>query len=78
MKVVILFLIYFLLNNHLFAADSIVVNSPEKKIQVTVRYKAKLSYTIKFLEQIILQPSYIDITLNNGKTYDKDQAGCNS
>ena len=73
MKVVILFLIYFLLNNHLFAADSIVVNSPDKKIQVTVRYKAKLSYTIKFLEQIILQPSYIDITLNNGKSLSDDQ-----
>ena len=72
MKIVILILISFQIRNYLFAADSLVVNSPDKKIQVTVRYKTKLSYTIKYLDQLILQPSYIDIFLSDGKSLSGD------
>ena len=68
MKNIILFLICFQLCNDLTAADKIVISSPDNKIQVTVDYKDKLSYYIKFQDKIILQPSYIDITLNSGKS----------
>ena len=73
MKVVVFFLIYFLFNNSLFASDSVVVNSPDKNIQVTLYYKSRLSYSIKFQGQIILQPSFIDITLDNGRSLSDDQ-----
>src|SRR6476659_7593768 len=66
MKVGILFLTAIQLYTNLFAADSVVINSPNKKIQVTVHYKTRLSYTIKYQGELILQPSFIDLILNNG------------
>lgn len=68
MKSVILFLLCFQLGTDLSASEKIVITSPDKKIEVTVDNKDKLSYSVKFLNQTILQPSYIDITLNNGKS----------
>src|ERR1700745_3658830 len=50
----------------LFAADSLTVSSPDKKIDVTVYYKDKLSYSVKFLGKTILLPSVIDLQLQNG------------
>jgi alpha-glucosidase len=72
MKAIVLVLLFFQLFGHSFAADSIVVTSPDKKIQVAVHYATRLSYTIRFRDQLILQPSFIDITLNDGKSLSDD------
>ncbi|MCW3106684.1 MAG: alpha-glucosidase [Segetibacter sp.] len=50
----------------------VVVNSPDKKISLTVNNKGKLSYTIKYEGSIILQPSNIDLTLDNGTSLSND------
>jgi alpha-glucosidase len=52
---------------YLRAADSLTVSSPDKKIDVTVHYKDKLSYSIRYLGEQILLPSFIDVKLQNGK-----------
>ncbi len=67
MKLIFLFVISFLLSINLFAADSILVNSPDKKISLTVHFKNKITYTINYGNEIILQPSLIDILLVNGQ-----------
>src|SRR4029079_17961433 len=60
---------FFLLAVHyLHAADSLVVHSPDKKIDVTVYYKDKLRYSVTFLGKTILLPSVIDLQLQNGKS----------
>jgi alpha-glucosidase len=55
-----------------FAADSITVYSPNKKITVTVYYSNKLSYSLRYQNTILLQPSFIDLTLNDGKSLSDD------
>jgi alpha-glucosidase len=71
MKNLIVFL-FFLLALRLLAADSLAVSSPDKKIDVTVYYKDKLSYSVKYLGKIILLPSVIDLELQNGKKLSDD------
>ena len=64
---------FFLLAFHyLHAADSLVVHSPDKRIDVTVYYKDKLSYSIRYLGKPILLPSVIDLQLQNGKRLSDD------
>src|SRR5687767_5473334 len=72
MKVLTFSLIFFQLCTKLFAADSLMLSSPDKKISVTVHYENRLSYSIKYQDELILQPSYIDLTLNNGKSLSDD------
>jgi alpha-glucosidase len=67
MKTLVIFLFFFGACNDLLAADSLAISSPDKKIDVTVYYKSKLSYSIKYQGNIILLPSYIDLQLANGK-----------
>src|SRR6185437_4994210 len=50
-----------------YAADSVVVHSPGKNISVSVYYKDKITYTINYGEETILQPSLIDLVLENGQ-----------
>ncbi len=71
-KHLILILISSQLSTRLSAADSVIVSSPDKKISITVHYKNRLSYSVKYHEELILQPSYIDLTLNNGKSLSDD------
>jgi len=66
MKVSLLLIIFFSLITNLFAADSVTVNSPNKKISVTVHYKNKIAFTINYGNEIILKPSLINILLENG------------
>jgi alpha-glucosidase len=56
----------------LFAADSLIVNSPDKKIQVVINYKNRLVYSIKYEGNFVLQPSKIDLILDNGKALSDD------
>lgn len=49
----------------LFAADSLLVYSPDKKITVAIHCKDHISYTIKYNEKIILQPSEIDLLVKD-------------
>ena len=72
MKNLIVFLFFLLAFQRLFAADSLAVSSPDKKIDVTVYYKDKLSYSIKYLGKPILLPSVIDLQLQNGKKLSDD------
>lgn len=45
----------------LFAQDSTLVYSPDKKIILTVKYHGRISYTIKYDDKVILQPSAINL-----------------
>jgi alpha-glucosidase len=72
MKYSIAFLFSLLAFHYLHAADSLVVYSPDKKIDVTVYYKDKLSYSINYLGKPILLPSVIDLQLQNGKRLSDD------
>ena len=72
MRISILLIIFF---NHfaaVYAADSIVVHSPDKKVSVSVYYQDKITYTINYGEETILQPSLIDLVLENGQQLSDD------
>jgi hypothetical protein len=72
MRFLLLLIIFFNLCTNIFAADSIVVYSPDKKISVSVHYKDKITYTINYGDETILQPSMIDIILENGLRLSND------
>lgn len=67
MKVSLFLIIFFQFFTNVVAADSVIVNSPDKKISVTVNYTDKITYTITYENEIILQPSLIDLILENGQ-----------
>src|SRR4029078_10487077 len=52
---------------YLHAADSLTINSPDKKIEVIVHYTGRLRYSINYLHKPILLSSFIDMELQNGK-----------
>ena len=72
MKKVLYFIVFIELYAVSFATDSIAVYSPDKKIAVTVNFANKLSYSIRYLNTSLLLPSYIDLTLYNGKSLSND------
>lgn len=49
----------------LFASDSLLITSPDKKIVVAVYFKNDISYTIKYDGKTILHPSFIDLIPEN-------------
>jgi len=56
----------------LLAADSLTVSSPDKKIDVVIHFKEKVSYSINYLGKAILLSSEIDLQLQNGKRLSDD------
>src|SRR4030095_13528220 len=72
MKNLISGLFFLLACQYLLAADSLIVNSPDKKISVTVHYKGQLSYSVEYLGNTILLQSVIDLQLQNGKKLSDD------
>lgn len=72
MKDLITILFFLLTCQHLLAADSLTVNSPDKKIGVTVYYKDKLRYSINYLGKTIVLPSVIDLQLQDDKKLSDD------
>src|SRR5947207_5041193 len=72
MKSFIFLLVLLQMGTNLFAADSLQVNSPDKKITVTVYYKEKISYTVKYNNELILQPSTIDLAVEGYKNLSAD------
>lgn len=72
MKYSIAFLFSLLAFHCLHAADSVVVYSPDKKIDVTLHYRDKLSYSINYLGKPILLSSVIDLQLQNGQRLSDD------
>jgi len=72
MKNLIWFLFFLCAFQHLLAADSLTVSSPDKKIDVVIHSKDKLSYSINYLGKPILLPSEIDMQLQNGKNLSDD------
>lgn len=72
MKQIHLLIFCFLCAQNSQAKKVLAVHSPDNKINVTVILDKKLSYTIEFLGKLILQPSYIDIILDNGKKLTND------
>ncbi|HMO62489.1 MAG TPA: glycoside hydrolase family 97 protein [Ferruginibacter sp.] len=65
MKLLYCFIVLSVANTSLFATDSLLVSSPDKKITVTVFVNNSISYTVKYEGNIILQPSSIDLVLQN-------------
>ena len=72
MKVPILLTIFIQLFSNIFAADSVIVYSPDKNISVSIHYKDKITYTINYGKETILQPSLIDLVLENGQRLSGD------
>jgi alpha-glucosidase len=72
MKILIVVLSSFSLLSHALAADSLVINSPDRRIEVTVSYKNKLTYSIKHQGNAILLSSFIDLQLSDGKSLSDD------
>ncbi len=64
--------VFLLFNICVFAADSLVVSSPDKKIKLSLHHKAHLSYTIRFLNEVVIQSSKVDLLLANGKSLSAD------
>lgn len=54
-------LLLLLQTGKLFAADSLQVSSPDKKITVTINTKNRLSYTVSHNGTLVLQPSFINL-----------------
>lgn len=60
----LLFSILLLQMGHcLFAADSLQVSSPGKLITVTVQRSEKISYTVRYNDELIIQPSFVDMAV---------------
>jgi alpha-glucosidase len=72
MRFSLLLIIFFNLCTNLFAADSVVIYSPDKNISVFVHYKDKIVYTINYGGETILQRSLIDLVLENGQQLSSD------
>ncbi|MBL0356394.1 MAG: glycoside hydrolase family 97 protein [Chitinophagaceae bacterium] len=68
MKPVIILFMLLQTGAYLFAADSLQVCSPDKKITVTVHFEKKISYTVQYNNEFILQPSFIDINVAGHKS----------
>ena len=56
-----------LLTTRIFASDSLVINSPDKAIQMVVKLKGQLSYSVKFMGKFVILPSEIDMELAGGQ-----------
>jgi alpha-glucosidase len=57
------------------AADIISVSSPDKKIKVSVDLSKQVSYSVSYGGSVVLLPSYIDLTLDNGKSLSDGRKG---
>ena len=68
----LLICIFILLLKDLSAADSLVVNSPDKKLRVVVRLQKQAGYSISYENSVILQPCFVDLTLANGRSFSDD------
>ncbi len=64
--------IFSLSNICVFAADSLVVSSPDKQIKLSLHHKQHLRYTIRFLNEVVIQSSKVDLLLANGKSLSED------
>lgn len=72
MKVIAVFLASLVFTHTIFASDSLLVSSPDKKITVTVHCGRDLMYSVKYLGEPILLSSYIDLELNDGESLSAD------
>jgi alpha-glucosidase len=74
MNIKLLIFLWILLQTRtsLFAADSLQVNSPDKKITVTIYYKSKISYTVQYNNELILLSSSIDLMVDGYKNLSAD------
>jgi alpha-glucosidase len=72
MKVVTLLAIFFQVYTNLFAADSVLVSSPNKRITLVVDYKNKITYSINYDNEIILRPSLIDLVFEDDQQLSKN------
>ncbi len=72
MKKIILLLLLQQFSTLLFAADSLLVSSPDNRTVVTVFYRDKISYTIRFKNEIILNSSSIDLQVKGYKSLSEE------
>ena len=68
MKSTIFLLLLLQTGLNLFAADSLQVTAPGKKISVTIRCSQNISYTVKYNDELILLPSIIDLSIAGKKS----------
>jgi alpha-glucosidase len=64
MRLFFIFILCISAGSDLLAADSLLVSSPDKKITVTIYYKGKISYTVRYNNEMILLPSFIDLMVD--------------
>jgi len=72
MKVSLLLTIFIQLFSNLFAADSVIVYSPDRNISLSIRFHDKITYNINYGDEMILQPSLIDLVLAKGQRLSDD------
>ena len=61
-------LLLLLQTGQLFAADSLQVSSPDKKITVTISTKNRLSYTVSYNGSVLIQPSFINLSVRGKRS----------
>ena len=61
----------FLLNQHLYAVDY-KLNSPDTRIGLKVTIDSSITYSVEFNNNVLLSPSVISLTLQNGIILGKD------
>ena len=66
MRILKILLVLFVTGLKSFAADSLVVRSPDSKIALVIYHKGSLHYSILFEGKLVLQRNLIDLELNNG------------
>jgi alpha-glucosidase len=72
MKIFLIIISYIFFSYAVKAADSLHVSSPDNSIHVTIGTKKIITYSISVDDEIILQPSVIDIELSNSKKLSDD------
>src|SRR6476469_9251966 len=69
---VLLLLVFSFFAGQAWAVDSLIVSSPDGKIEVIIHHSGKLQYSVNYEGSNIIQPSSINLLLENKKDLLKD------
>jgi alpha-glucosidase len=69
---VLLLLVFSFFAGQAWAADSLIVSSPDGKIEAIIHHSGKLQYSVNYEGSNIIQPSSINLLLENKKDLIKD------
>ncbi len=67
-----LFLITGLISNSLYAAGKLEVSSPDGRITIKIDLKEKIYYTVYYQDELVIYPSPLSLTVNDGQVLGKN------